>query len=79
MPNNIVGEYKQIYEIPTIAGLTNIKIKLIQALIQIRRPTNWNSTNLEILVNDLVNTERYNFTINHLTSNFEKKWNFVLN
>jgi exonuclease III len=78
MSNNTVGEYKQIYEIPTIAGLTNIKIKLIQALIQIRRPTNWDCTNIETLINDLVNTERHNFKTNHLIPKFEKKWNFVL-
>jgi hypothetical protein len=72
MQDNIVGEYKQIYEVATIAGLTTIKIKIIQALIQIRRPTNWNCTNIESLINNFVKTERHNFKTNHLMPNFEK-------
>jgi hypothetical protein len=55
-----------------------IKIKIIQELIQIRRPLNWNMENIRSVVEDLVKIERHNYNEKHQTNQFESKWKFVI-
>ena len=77
MTNSVIGEYNKIYEVGTNAGLTIIKTRIIQELIQIRRPTNWDINNLNSLIAEIVKMEHHNFKTKHQLINFEKKWNFL--
>jgi hypothetical protein len=54
-----------------------IRIKIIQELIQIRRPINWNMENIRSVVEELVRIERHNYKEKHQTNQFENKWKFV--
>jgi hypothetical protein len=77
MTNSVIGEYNKIYEVGTNAGLTIIKTRIIQELIQIRRPTNWDINNLNSLITEIVKMEHHNFKTKHQLITFEKKWNFL--
>jgi hypothetical protein len=49
-----ISQYKDIFKVGINAGTTMIKIKLIQELIQIRRPINWDEwkkDSLELMKN----------------------------
>jgi exonuclease III len=72
-----INDYKQIYEVGKTSGTALIKIKVIQELIQIRRPMNWNMENLKKLVTDLVNIEKYNSKISHSEERTSTKWKFL--
>jgi hypothetical protein len=52
-----------------------IKIKIIQALIQIERPTYWNRQNILDIINDLRKVEKYNSSISRTIDKFKIKWN----
>jgi hypothetical protein len=73
----IIKDYKQIFLAGEIMGITIIKIKIIQEMIQIKRPTNWDMDRLDSLVNQIVNMERYNYNLNHNIHQFKIKWQFL--
>jgi hypothetical protein len=75
--NSNVTEYKQIYNVAINSGLTLIKIRIIQELIQIKRPKDWDTNNIKLIVDELVGIERHNYNNKYQSSNFEQKWNFL--
>jgi hypothetical protein len=75
--DSLIKEYKQIFRAGEIMGITIIKIKIIQEMIQIKRPTNWNMEKLETVVKQIVDMERHNFKIKHNLHQFNIKWNFL--
>jgi len=75
--NSVISEYSQIYKAGETAGITIIKAKIIQEMIQIRRPTNWDTLNLEKVVDELVNIELYNYKKKHCLAQFNTKWKFL--
>ena len=60
------------------SGLTLIKIRIIQELIQIRRPKDWDMNNIKLIVDELVGIERHNYNNKYQSSNFEQKWKFII-
>jgi hypothetical protein len=56
-----------------------IKIKVVQALIQIERPVNWNREKLLVIIEDLVNVERFNASISRNLEKFNTKWKQFVN
>jgi hypothetical protein len=74
---NTITTYKQIFNAGENKGITTIKIKLIQEMIQIKRPTNWDKNRMDLLINEIVNIEKYNHKINHKLKEFNTKWNFL--
>jgi hypothetical protein len=75
--DSVISEYSQIYNAGETAGITIIKAKIIQEMIQIRRPTNWDTLNLEKVVDELVNMELYNYKKKHCLAQFNTKWKFL--
>ncbi len=73
----IIKEYNQIFCAGEIMGITIIKMKVIQEMIQIKRPTNWDKERLDLLVNQIVNMERHNYNLNHNLHQFNTKWKFL--
>jgi hypothetical protein len=51
-----------------------IKIKIVQSLIQIERPKNWNEDNITKTIKELMYLEKYNSIKNKTLLKFEKKW-----
>jgi hypothetical protein len=58
---------------PTSAAMT-IKIKLIQALIQMDRPQNWNSSHIINLIREIIAIEKYNSKSPSSIVKYERKW-----
>jgi hypothetical protein len=75
--DSVISEYSQIYNAGETAGITIIKAKIIQEMIQIRRPTNWDTSNFEKVVDELVNMELYNYKKKHCLAQFNTKWKFL--
>jgi hypothetical protein len=72
--DSTIRQYKDIFKVGINAGTTMIKIKLIQELIQIRRPINWDTNQYDTMVEDMVKLEFYNSKKNHTEHKFNTKW-----
>ncbi len=55
--------YDGVFEIGNLDTLTKIKIRVIQAMIQVERPINWSIENVKKIVNELKGIEIYNSKI----------------
>ena len=60
-------------------AITIVKAKIIQALIQIERPMNWNREKLLDTIKDLIKVERYNAVVSRTINKFNLKWNIFDN
>jgi hypothetical protein len=72
--NEKVTNYEDVFKIPTSQELSLVKIKLIQSMIQIERPTNWKVTDLIRMIRETSNILKYNATINRTRDKHDKKW-----
>jgi hypothetical protein len=54
-----VKQYDNVYKVGTSPAIALVKIKVIQELIQIERPKNWNEEKMDHLVEELISNERY--------------------
>ncbi len=52
--------YEDVFQTCEMPVIGIVKAKIIQALIQIERPMNWNREKLLDTITDLINVERYN-------------------
>jgi hypothetical protein len=59
--------------------VTIVKAKIIQALIQIERPINWDRERLLDTIKDLINVERYNAVVSKTINKFKVKWTLFEN
>jgi hypothetical protein len=55
-------------------AVTIVKAIIIQALIQIERPMNWDRERLLDTIKDLINVERYNAVVSKTINKFKVKW-----
>jgi hypothetical protein len=60
-------------------AVTIVKAKIIQALIQIERPINWDRERLLDTIKDLINVERYNAVVSKTINKFKVKWTLFEN
>jgi hypothetical protein len=72
--NENVTEYEQVFRVPERSELTIIKIKLIQKMIQIERPTFWTNSELASMIKEITNIEKYNAIVAKSLTKFEQKW-----
>ncbi len=75
--NDTVNSYDNIYAPATKSGINLIKIRIIQELIQIERPRNWDISKIKKIAIDLICIEKYNASKNNTKNKFEPKWNFL--
>jgi hypothetical protein len=73
-----VNDYQSIYSVAKTPATILIKIRVIQELIQMARPTCWNEEKMEALVKDLISTEKYIANKNYTVDKFFKKWKLML-
>ena len=73
-----VNDYQSIYSVAKTPATILIKIRVIQELIQMARPTCWNEEKMEAFVKDLISTEKYIANKNYTVDKFFKKWKLML-
>jgi hypothetical protein len=69
-----VRKYEDIYEIPVLESITIVKLRIIQEMVQIVRPKEWNMNKVLNLIGELKNMECYNSKINGSKNKFKNKW-----
>ena len=72
-----VNEYKDVYKFNSTGAVSTIKLKLINELIQIKRPTNMNVLRVEKIVNQIHCTEKYISKKYKKEKKFENKWKLI--
>jgi hypothetical protein len=75
--NDCVDSYEKIYQHAASSAITTIKLRVIQALIQIDRPTNWNKEKAINIAIEIINIEKYNYKVNNQTDKYMAKWNTI--
>ena len=58
--SKVINEYKDIYHIDDCALMCKVKMKIIQEMIQIERPSGWNIERINSIINDIKKIELYN-------------------
>ena len=58
--SNKINEYQDIFNIDECAHVCKVKMKIIQEMIQIERPSGWNLDQINVLSNDIKRIELYN-------------------
>jgi hypothetical protein len=72
-------KYDDVYTATSSGAVNLVKIRIIQELIQIDRPRNWTRTHISKILNDLINTEKYNAMKTHSILNFNIRWGALVN
>jgi hypothetical protein len=70
-----VNNFDDVFQACEMPAISIIKAKIIQALIQIERPINWNREKLLDTIKDLINVEKYNAVASRTINKFKVKWN----
>jgi hypothetical protein len=74
-----VSNYEDVFQACEMPAVTIVKAKIIQALIQIERPINWDRDRLLDTIKDLINVERYNAVVSKTINKFKVKWTLFEN
>jgi hypothetical protein len=74
-----VSNYEDVFQTCEMPAVTIVKAKIIQALIQIERPINWDRERLLDTIKDLINVERYNAGVSKTINKFKLKWTLFEN
>jgi exonuclease III len=69
-----VETYESIFDSTEMPCINIIKLKVIQELIQIDRPKNWNKSKLIQVIKELISMEKYNAIKLKLVTKFYSKW-----
>jgi exonuclease III len=78
LENEHVTIYDDIYKPGKTAAISLIKIRVIQELIQIVRPTNWDEGKMKNICNELLKMEKYNAMTTRTNHKFIVKWQKIL-
>jgi hypothetical protein len=78
LANENILTYEDIYNITDNIPVTHIKLKIIQEMIQIIRPSGWNKSRVIDVINSIVNTEKYLAIKNRKVASWQSKWNSFL-
>jgi predicted nucleic-acid-binding protein len=74
LESEILTEYSDIYKITNNCAMTHIKMKIIQEMIQIHRPTGWTKETVIDAINTIINMEKYIAKKNNTIIRWMKKW-----
>jgi hypothetical protein len=69
-----VNNYHEVFQTCELPAISIVKVKIIQALIQIERPMNWNNEKLLDTIKDLISVEHYNAIKSRTINKFKFKW-----
>jgi hypothetical protein len=74
-----VNNYHEVFQTCELPAISIVKVKIIQALIQIERPMNWNNEKLLDTIKDLISVEHYNAIKTRTINKFKLKWKYFEN
>ena len=69
-----IENYEDIYKTHNTSALSIIKLKIIQEMIQIIRPSGWTTEKTEKIAMEMKNLELYNSKINRNMEKTRRKW-----
>ena len=69
--------YKDVYNTPNISAISSVKMKIIQEMIQIKRPIGWTTETIRKTAMEMKNIELYNSKSNNCIEKAKKKWNII--
>jgi len=69
-----VNNCREVFQTCDLPAISIVKLKIIQALIQIERPMNWNYEKLLDTINDLISIEHHNAIGSKTIKQFKFKW-----
>ena len=73
---NVVN-YEEVYKIGKVSVLSKVKIKIIQQMIQIERPTNWTIEEIKKIANEIKGIEMYNARKVSKVDKIKVKWEII--
>ncbi len=67
-------EYEDVFKVTNSSAITHIKMKIIQEMIQITRPSGWDKCKINKLILDISNIEKYISVKNKEIRKWDLKW-----
>ena len=74
-----VNKYEDIFQICEQPGTSIVKTKLIQELVQIERPRNWNREKILTIITELKSIEFHNACLSWTIDKYNKRWKHFQN
>jgi hypothetical protein len=69
-----ITNYSDLYNCKNNAAVTTVKMKIVQSMIQIVRPSGWTRKNVTEIIDGTKNIEKYNAVVYKTNITCEKKW-----
>ena len=73
----LVNNFEEVVKSCNSPEISFVKVKIIQQLIQIERPMNWNQDKLHTIIREVINIEQYNSNVSRSTEKFNVKWSHM--
>jgi hypothetical protein len=70
----LVNNFEEVVKSCNSPEISIVKVKIIQQLIQIERPMNWDQDKLHTIIREVINIEQYNSNVSRSTEKFNVKW-----
>jgi hypothetical protein len=74
---NLVNRYEDVYNIYSDRTISILKVRVIQAMIQIERPVGWTANNIRKFALELKNIEIYNSVIKNKPDKVRNIWRHI--
>jgi hypothetical protein len=72
----LVNNFEEVVKSCNSPEISIVKVKIIQQLIQIERPMNWDQEKLHTIIRELINIEQFNANASRSIDKFNMKWNY---
>ena len=72
-----IKNYDDVYKFNGTGVISTVKLKLINELIQIVRPTNMNVERVKMIIRNLQSTEKYIAKKNNDEDKYKKRWSSI--
>ena len=73
----LVNNFEDLVKSCNSPEISIVKVKVIQQLIQIERPMNWDQDKLHTIIRELINIEQYNANASRSIDKFNMKWKYL--
>jgi hypothetical protein len=74
LPECEVRDYEDVFKVANVGSVSVIKVKVIQAMIQIERPSGWNQENIRKIAVEVKMIELYNSVGKNKFEATKRKW-----
>jgi hypothetical protein len=73
----LVNNFEEVVKSCNSPEISIVKVKVIQQLIQIERPMNWDQDKLHTIIRELINIEQFNANASRSIDKFNMKWKYL--